>query len=69
MSFLLFNVVDETMFCPFFSFLTITGQYLLFAVVAHDCLNDIQPMSRQALFTLHSDEECYSGASVVRLCG
>lgn len=45
-----------------------TGQYLLFSVVGLRCLTDIQPMSRQALFTLHSDEECYSGASVVCLC-
>lgn len=30
-------------------------------------LTDIQPMSRQALFILHSDEECYSCLSVVHL--
>lgn len=47
--------------------LAMTGQYLLFSVVALPCLYDIQPVSRQALFTLLSDEECYSGASVVCL--
>lgn len=48
--------------------LTMTGQYPLFSVVALHCLTDIQPVSRQALLTLHSDEVCHGGASVVCLC-
>ena len=44
-----------------------TGQYQLFPAVALHPVSDIHPMSRQALFTLDPDEECYCCVSVVCL--
>lgn len=44
-------------------------QYLSFHFVFPHCLTDAQPVSQQALFALHSDEERNGGASVLRLQG